>query len=87
MKEMFNVKKSESVSAMGITFSIEYRVFVLIARHNEWIRNHQVRNDFMVEDDIRVIKTSPHESHTGNPAPRSTQLLNRVLPSRHEDDD
>ena len=39
----------------------------------------------MVELDNRVIKTSPYESHTGNPAPRS--LLNRILVGRRDDDD
>ena len=49
--------------------------------------NHLVRNDFLVELDNRVIKTSPYESHTGNPAPRSTSLLNRILGGRRDDDD
>ena len=44
-------------------------------------------NDFVVEFDNRVIKTSPYESHTGNPAPRSISLLNRVLVGRRDDDD
>ena len=43
--------------------------------------------DFLVELDNRVIKTSPYESHTGNPAPRSTSLLNRILVGRRDDDD
>ena len=51
------------------------------------ILNHLVRNDFLVELDNRAIKTSPHESHTGNPAPRSTSLLNRILVGRRDDDD
>ena len=42
---------------------------------------------FFVELDNRVIKTSPHESHTGNPAARSMSLLNRVLVGRRDDDD
>ena len=41
----------------------------------------------MVEIDNRVVKTSPFESHTGNPAPRSTSLLNRILVGRRDDDD
>ena len=41
-------------------------------RHSEWILNHLVRNDFVVELDKRVIKT-------GNPARRSTSLLNRIM--------
>ena len=49
--------------------------------------NHLVRNDFVVELDNRVIKTSPFESHTGNPAPKSTSLLNRILVGRRDDDD
>ena len=56
-------------------------------RHSEWILNHLVSNDFVVELDNRVIKTSPYESHTGNPAPRSTSLLNRILVGRRDDDD
>ena len=46
-----------------------------------------MRNDFVVELDNRVIKTSPYEGHTGNPAPRSTSLLNRILVGRRDDDD
>ena len=42
---------------------------------------------FVVELDNRVIKTSPYESHTGNPASRSTSLLNRILVGRRDDDD
>ena len=56
-------------------------------RHSEWILHHLVRNYFVVEPNNRVIKTSPYESHTGNPAPRSTSLLNRVLVGRRDDDD
>ena len=46
-----------------------------------------MRNDFLVEDDNRAIKTSLYESHTGNPAPRSTHLLNHILVGRRADDD
>ena len=46
-----------------------------------------MRNDFVVELDNRVIKTSLYESHTGNLAPRSTSLLNRILVGRRVDDD
>ena len=46
-----------------------------------------VLNDFLVEDDNRVIKTSPCESHTGNPAPPSTHLLHLFLVGRRADDD
>ena len=52
-----------------------------------WILNHLLRNDFLVELDNRVIKTSPYESHTGYLAPRSTSLLNRILFGRRDDDD
>ena len=40
-----------------------------------------------MELDNRVIKTSSYESHTGNPAPKSTLLLNRILVGRRDDDD
>ena len=40
---------------------------------------------FFVEVDNRVIKTSSFESHTGNPGPRSTSLLNRILVGRRHD--
>ena len=46
-----------------------------------------MRNDFVVELDSRVIKTSPYESHTGNPSPGATSLLNRILVGRRDDDD
>ena len=46
-----------------------------------------VRNDFTVELDHRVIKTSPYESHSGNPAPNSTSFLNHILVGRRDDDD
>ena len=46
-----------------------------------------MRNDFSVEVDNRVIKTSPYESHAGNLAPRSTSLHNRILVRRRDDDD
>ena len=49
--------------------------------------NHLVRSDFLVEADERVVKTSPDESHAGNPASRPTDLLNRILVRRREDDD
>ena len=62
-------------------------LIALLVRHSEWILNHLVRNDFLVELDNRVIKTSPYESHTGNPAPRSTSLLNRILVGRRDDED
>ena len=40
-----------------------------------------MRNDFLVELDNRVIKTSQNESH------RSTSLLNRILVGQRDDDD
>ena len=48
-------------------------------RRSDWFLNHLVRN--------HVVKTSPYESHTGNPAPRSTSQLNRILVGRRDDDD
>ena len=68
-------------------FSAKHPLFALLVRHSAWILNHLVRNDFLVELDNRVIKTSPCESHTGNPAPRSTSLLNRILVGRRDDDE
>ena len=59
---------------LGIEFSIKHSLFALLVRHSEWILHHLVRNDFVVELDSRVIKTSPYESYTGNPAPRSTSF-------------
>ena len=43
--------------------------------------------DFLVELDNRVIKISPYDSHNGNPTPKSTSLLNRILVGRRDDDD
>ena len=84
MKEMIQRQK-DAVFTLGIEFSIKHPLFALLVRHNEWILNH-LRNDFLVELDNRVIKTSPYESHTGNPAPRSTSLLNRILVGRRDDE-
>ena len=86
MKDMIQRQK-DAVITMGIEFSIKHHLFALLVRHSEWILNHLVRNDFLVELDSRVIKTSPNESHTGNPSPRSTSLLNRILVGRRDDDD
>ena len=86
MKEMVQRQK-DAVFSLGIEFSIKHPLFALLVRHSEWILNHLVRIDFTVELDNRVIKTSPYESHTGNPAPRSTSLLNRILVGRRDDDD
>ena len=86
MKEMVQRQK-DAVFSLGIEFSIKHPLFALLVRHSEWILDHLVRNDFLVELDNRVIKASPYESHTGNPAPRSTSLLNRILVGRRDDDD
>ena len=86
MKEMVQRQK-DAVFSFGIEFSNKHPLFALLVRHSEWILNHLVRNDFLVELDNRVIKTSPYESHTGNRAPRSTSLLHRVQVGRREDDD
>ena len=88
MKEMVQRLK-DAVFSLGIEFSIKHPLFALLVRHSEWILNHfwEGRNDFVVELDKRVIKTSPYESHIGNPAPRSASLLNRFLVGRRDDDD
>ena len=86
MKET-GTRQKDAVSSLDIEFSIKHPLFALLARHSERILNHLVRNDFVVDLDNRVIKTSPFESHTGNPASRSTSLLNRILVGRCDDDD
>ena len=86
MKEVMQ-RQEDAVFSLCIEFSIKHPLFALLVRHSEWISNSLVRNDFLVELDNRVIKTSPCESHTGNPAPRSTSLLNRILVGRRGDDD
>ena len=86
MKEMVQRQK-DAVFSLGIESSIKHTLFALLVRHSEWILNHLVRNDFVVELDNRVIKTSPYESQTGNPAPTSTSFLNRILVGRRDDDD
>ena len=78
MKEMVQRQKDAAVT-LGIEFSVEHPLFALLVRHSEWILNHLVRNDFLVEEDNRVIKTSLYESHTGNPAPRSTSFLSSIV--------
>ena len=80
-------RQKDLVSTLGIDFSIKHPLFALLVRHSEWILNHLVRNDFLVELDNHVIKTSPCESHCGNPAPRSTSFLNGFLVGRRDDDD
>ena len=86
MKEMVQRQKN-AVFSLGIECFIKHPLFALLVRQSEWILNHLVRNDFAVELDHRVIKTSLCESHSGNPAPRSTSLLNRILVGRRDDDD
>ena len=86
MKEMVRLQK-ESVNAMGIPFSVKDPLFDLLVRHSEWTLNYLVRSDSPIETDNRVIETSPYESHTGNPVPRSTNLLYRILVGRRESDD
>ena len=86
MKEMIQRQK-DAVFTLGIVFSIKHPLFALLVRHSEWLLNHLVHNDFLVELDNRMIKTSPYECHTGNPAPRSTSFLNRILIGRRDADD
>ena len=81
MKEMMQRQK-DAVCTLSIVFSVKHPLFALLVRHSEWILNHLVRNDFLVELDNRKIKTFPCGSHTGNPAPRSYSLLNRILVGR-----
>ena len=57
MKKMVQRQK-ESVNALGIVFHIKHPLFALLVRHSAWILNHLVRNDFLVEVDSRVVKTS-----------------------------
>ena len=85
-KEMVQRQK-DAVFSLDVEFSIKHLLFALLVRHGGWVLNHVVRNDFVVELDNRVIKISPYESHTGNPAPISTSLLNRNLVGRRDDDD
>ena len=49
--------------------------------------NYLVRDDFLIEMDNHARKTSPYECYTGNPVPKSTNLLNRILVGRRENDD
>ena len=86
MKEAIQ-RQEDAVFTLGIELSLKHLLFALLVRHSEWILNHLVRNVFVVELDNRVIKISPFESHTGNLAPRSTSLLNRILVGRRDDDD
>ena len=86
MEEMVQRQK-DAVFSLRIECSIKHTLFALLVRHSEWILNHVERNDLVVELDNRVIKTSPYESHSGNPAPRSTAILNRIQVGRRDDDD
>ena len=81
------IQCQEFVDSLGINFSIVHQLFALLVRHSDWLVNHLVSSDFQVEADERVIKTSPYESHTGNPAPGPTKLLNRILVGRRDGDD
>ena len=81
MHDMMQCQR-ESVKSLEIKFSIIHLLFALLVRHSEWPMSHLVRSDFQVEADERVLKTSPNECHTGNPAPRATKLLNRILVGR-----
>ena len=58
MKEMVQRQK-DAVFSLGIEFSIKHFLFALLVRHSEWILNHMVRDDFVVEPDNRVIKNFP----------------------------
>ena len=58
MKEMVQRQK-DAVFSLGIEFSNKHLRFALLVRHSEWILNHLVRNDFVVELDNRVIKNFP----------------------------
>ena len=55
MKEMIQRQK-DAVFSLGIVFSIKHPHFALLVRHSEWILNHLLRNDFIVEVDNRVIR-------------------------------
>ena len=57
MKEMVQRQK-DAVFSLGTEFSITHPLFAFLVRHSEWILNHLVRNDFVVELDNRVVKTS-----------------------------
>ena len=74
--------QKDVVCTLGVVFSIKHLLFAVLVLHSEWILNHLVGNDFVVELDNRVIKTSPYETRTGNLAPRTTSPLNRILVGR-----
>ena len=50
-------RQKDAVFSLGIEFSIKRRLFALLVRHSEWILNHLVRIDFLVELDNRVRVT------------------------------
>ena len=79
MKEMMQRQKD------AVCTSIKHPLFALLVRHSEWILNLLVRNDFLVDN--CVVRISPYESHTGNPAPKPTSLVNRILVGRRGDDE
>ena len=81
MKGMTRCQK-ETVNTLGIKFSMMRPHLVLLTRHSEWLLNHLVRSELQVEAGARVVKTSPYRSHTGNPLPRATDLLKRILVPR-----
>ena len=60
MKEMIQRQK-DAVATLGIEFSVKHSLFALLVRSSEWVLNHLVRNDFLVEEDNRVIKISPQD--------------------------
>ena len=65
MKEMVQ-RQNDAVFSVGIESSIKHPLFALLVRHSEWILNHLVRNDFLVELDTRVMKTSPKRESNCN---------------------
>ena len=58
MKEMVQRQK-DAVFSLGIEFSIQHPLFAFLVRHSEWILNHVVRNDFVVELDNRMSQDFP----------------------------
>ena len=80
-------RQKDAVFSLGIVFSIKHPLFALLVRHSEWILNHLLRNDFIVEVDNRVIKTSPYRVTLEILLPNSTSFLNRILVGRRDDDD
>ena len=86
MKEVIQCQK-ESVNAVGIKCSIMHPFFALLARHSEWLLNHLPRSDFPGGSWSSRGQDITIRNPTGNPAPRSTELLERILVQRREDDD